>query len=151
MTRKVLAAAAAVAALGGFAGMPADAAVTHTDTYSYIAPGGDAIAFNCDGAIKVTEVGVGGLCFDILRGDTFVTVTINDESGRPVAGQLRFRDPANVKIGTDRLICGTSGKLAIPANADEILVWTFTAKSATVPGGCSPAIKGTMSATYEDA
>lgn len=143
--RKLLATSFMAAAAAALTLTPASAA-PHSDTYSYIAVGGDAVAFNCDGAIKVTDVGVGGLCFDILRGDTTVTVTMNDESGIPTGGTLRFRDPANTRIGTDRFFCGTTGTLTIPAGADEILVWTQSAKS--VAANCGPSTKGTMTAAF---
>ena len=143
--RKLLATSFAALAVAALTLAPASAA-PHSDTYSYIAFGGDGVAFNCDGAIKVTEVGVGGLCFDILRGDTAVTVTMNDESGIPTGGLLRFRDPANTKIGNDVFFCGTTGSLAIPAGADEILVWTQSAKS--VAANCGPSTKGTMTAAF---
>ena len=149
--------ATSIAAVGAAALTLAPASAAHSDTYRYLAVGGDGAAVNCDGALKVTDVGVGGLCFDILRGDTKVTVTAADDSGVPVGMQLRFRDPANVAIGADRFICGTSGELAIPAGADEILVWTFIAKSkvtystATPSAGvrdCNPATQGTMTAAF---
>lgn len=145
MMRRALQFAVGAIVTGGLLAAPATAG-PHTDTYSYVAPGGDAIAFNCDGALKAVGPGVGGLCFDILRGDTKVTVTINDDSGLPVAGQLRFRDPSNARIDVDRAFCGSTPELDIPTGADEILVWVQSAKA--VPVGCNPATKGTMTGAF---
>ena len=155
MSRRLI--ASAVAAIGAAALTLAPAGAAHSDTYQYVAAGGDGAALNCDGALKVTEVGVGGLCFDILRGDSTVTVTFADDSGLPVGGQLRFRDPANVAIGADRFFCGTTGSLTIPAGADEILVWTYMARSkvaystatpSVAPRDCNPATQGSMTADF---
>jgi hypothetical protein len=142
--------AATLAALLGAVAASSPAQATRQEQYTYVAVPGDVGALNCDGSLKVTDVGYGGLCFDIWRTDVSVAVTINDESGVPTGGNLRFRDASGTKIGTDLPFCGKTASLAIPTGAKDIIVWSWGAKS-VANISCSPSTRGTMTAVYESA
>lgn len=146
--RKLLSIAAAAAAAASLLGSPAQAA--RTEAYEYYGTPGDGFILDCDGSLKVSGAGMGGLCFDIWRDDATVTITTADDSGKPVFGFLRFRK-GTTNVGDPVPFCGTTGTLTVPRDAagplaDRILVWTRQAGG--IAAGCNAATHGTMTASY---
>ena len=138
----------ALAALVALAGMSPARAAAHTETYRYVGGPGDLTVLNCDGGLKVAEEGIGGVCFDVLRGDTSVSVTVDDASGLATSITYIFRDSAGDSIGDYLQFCGSSGPLAIPAGAASLLTYVDTALSATSPCGGTPGTTGTITASF---
>lgn len=143
--KRLLIGLVAVAALAGAS--PARAA-GHTETYRYIGGPGDVTALNCDGNLKVAEEGIGGVCFDVLRGDTSVSLTVSDASGTATSITYIFRDSAGDSIGEYLQFCGSSGPLAIPAGAATLLAYVDAALSATSPCGGTPGTTGTITGSF---
>lgn len=141
--RARLAALAAVACVVLGAG-PARAG--HHEAYEYVAGPGDLTVVNCDGSFKVTATGVGGTCFDVLRGETQVSISADDATGTPISLTYAFSDAAGDVVGGYQQVCGGT-VTAIPAGAQRLTVYVDTALAATGP--CiDVGTTGTLSATF---
>lgn len=143
--RRLLIAVAAVAALA--ASSPAQA-TARTETFRYVGGPGDLTALNCDGNLKVAEEGIGGVCFDVLRGDTSVSLTVDDASGTPTSITYIFRDSAGDSIGEYLQFCGSSGPLAIPTGAAVLIAYVDEALAALSPCEGTPGTTGTITGSF---
>ena len=144
--RRFVALVSAAAAALALTGSGAEA--SRTDTYSYVGGYGDVGAINCDGSLKVSETGIGGVCFDILRGDTHVSLSVDDDSGQAISITYSFKDAAGDDLSGYPQACG-GAELTIPADAQSLAVYVDAALSA-VNAGCPGAVgtTGTMTAVY---
>ena len=147
--RRTLASLAVLgAALAAAAGVQPAHAADRSETYTYIAANGDFGSLNCDGGLKVREEAIGAVCFDVLRGDTTVSLVVDDAVTDNVSITYVFENAAGDLLGDYTQICGTAGPLAIPAGAASFLAYVDTALTATSPCGGLPGTTGTMTATF---
>lgn len=127
---------------------PASAETTRT--YAYVgSPGPFTYVNTCQGGITP---GVGVVCIRDLPGD-FVQLSIADDTGIPIAARTMFVANHQWMYFASPRVCGASGRIPIPAEADMMHV--FLAGPVEAAWWClghgdvgSAAVKGVVRATF---
>lgn len=121
-----------------FASAAPSQAATRTDRKTYVNAGGDVTA-SC---LRAAGTGIGGACFDILPGETQVSILVRDQFTSIPAFRYAFKNAS----GTT-LLSGSScwfGGGNIPAGAT--VLWVYV--SQVLAGSCSATYVGEITASF---
>ena len=126
--------------------LTASASSVRHESHRYIAGEVGTETLSC-----LIEPNIGGACFQADYGETKVTVTITDDKGWLVGGQIRFYDPVSRFYGY-KLFCGTT-TADIPWGAGYVLVYVNGIDAIIDANwGCflqsHPSTNGTISADF---
>ena len=111
------------------------AAATYTEPYLG-ASGPLGVGGICDDALGPNSTGtnVGAVCFSSVEGEQ-VTVSVEDETGLPVAAWARFTTASGDWIRQGLLLCGESGQLPVPDRWSRLEV--FVSETFDTVGACA--------------
>ena len=129
--------------------LTASASSVRHESHRYIAGEVGTVTLSCP--LK-SQPYIGGACFQADYGETKVTVTITDDKGWLVGGQIGFFDAVGRKYGGNVHFCGTT-TADIPLEATDVLVYVNGIDAIIDPNwGCflqsHPATSGTITADF---